>query len=183
MPHLNPSGVDLVNAAFIVSSNRFNPKVLLIDHKKLGGWYAPGGHVEPNEDSDESIIREVKEETGLEIGVDAKFIQLPTSTPYRQFEYLKKLDPASNNNSRAMRPPWLMDIHDFPGIPGHRHLALIYLVVAMTDVVRLESAAHNDIRWFSVDDLVDRVENFNDTIRWYALQAIKDVHGTDIPEV
>lgn len=182
MPHLNPSGVDLVNAAFIVNQYQFNPKVLLIDHKKLGGWYAPGGHVEPNENSDESIIREVKEETGLEIGVNAKFIQ---STPvnYRQFDYLQRIDPTKNNNSRALRLPWLMDIHDFPGIPGHRHMALIYLVVAMTDDVQLETAAHREIRWFSVDDLVNRVANFNDTIRWYALQAIKEVHGTDIPEV
>ncbi len=44
-------------------------KVLLIRHKKLNVWLYPGGHVEENENPDETLLREVKEETGLEIEI------------------------------------------------------------------------------------------------------------------
>lgn len=44
-------------------------KVLLVDHKKLGVWIYPGGHVEDNETPDQTIIREVKEETGLNVEI------------------------------------------------------------------------------------------------------------------
>lgn len=44
-------------------------KILVIDRKKRDwpGLTLPGGHVEKNEDFNESVIREVKEETGLNI--------------------------------------------------------------------------------------------------------------------
>lgn len=42
-------------------------KVLLHPHKKLSKWLPPGGHIEKNESPPEAAIREVLEETGLEI--------------------------------------------------------------------------------------------------------------------
>ena len=44
-------------------------KILVIDRKKKDwpGLTFPGGHVEKNEDFNSSVIREVKEETGLNI--------------------------------------------------------------------------------------------------------------------
>ena len=44
-------------------------KILVIDRKKKDwpGLTFPGGHVEKNEDFNTSVIREVKEETGLKI--------------------------------------------------------------------------------------------------------------------
>ena len=44
-------------------------KVLLIYHKKLNVWLYPGGHVENNETPDETVIREVLEETGLNVEI------------------------------------------------------------------------------------------------------------------
>jgi 8-oxo-dGTP diphosphatase len=46
-----------------------NNKVLLIYHKKLNVWLYPGGHIEENENPDETLLREVKEETGIEIEI------------------------------------------------------------------------------------------------------------------
>jgi 8-oxo-dGTP diphosphatase len=40
--------------------------VLLIEHAKLKWWMPPGGHIEPNEDPVQAVLREVREETGLE---------------------------------------------------------------------------------------------------------------------
>lgn len=53
------------SSALIVENNR----VLLVYHKKLGVWLYPGGHIEKNENPDEALIREVKEETGLDIEI------------------------------------------------------------------------------------------------------------------
>ncbi|MFA7169797.1 MAG: NUDIX hydrolase [Candidatus Paceibacterota bacterium] len=44
-------------------------RVLLLHHKKLGVWLYPGGHVEKNETPDQAVLREVKEETGLEVEI------------------------------------------------------------------------------------------------------------------
>jgi 8-oxo-dGTP diphosphatase len=40
-------------------------RVLLIEHARLRWWMPPGGHVEPNEDPVQAVLREVAEETGL----------------------------------------------------------------------------------------------------------------------
>ena len=46
-----------------------NDKVLLLHHKKLGVWLYPGGHVEKNETPDQAVVREAKEETGLDVEI------------------------------------------------------------------------------------------------------------------
>ncbi len=53
------------SSALIIDDN----KILLVHHKKLGTWLYPGGHVENMETPDEALIREVKEETGLDIEI------------------------------------------------------------------------------------------------------------------
>jgi 8-oxo-dGTP diphosphatase len=58
-PHIH-----LVSYFMVVDpdSNEF----LLVDHKKAQLWLPPGGHVEPNEHPREAVIREAKEELGIE---------------------------------------------------------------------------------------------------------------------
>ena len=41
--------------------------MLLHLHRKLGMWLPPGGHIEPDELPDEAAVREVLEETGIEV--------------------------------------------------------------------------------------------------------------------
>ncbi len=41
-------------------------KVLLVDHKKAELWLPPGGRVELNEDPKNTVLREAKEELGIE---------------------------------------------------------------------------------------------------------------------
>ncbi len=44
-------------------------KVLLIHHRKAKKWFGAGGHLNENEMPHEAVIREVKEETGLDIEI------------------------------------------------------------------------------------------------------------------
>jgi len=55
-------------SALIIDKN----KVLLVNHKKLGVWLYPGGHIEANETPEQAVIREVKEETGLNVEIIGK---------------------------------------------------------------------------------------------------------------
>ena len=52
-----------------------NGKVLIVQENK-GHWGLPKGHVEGNETEEETAIREVKEETNLEVEIDSskKFV-------------------------------------------------------------------------------------------------------------
>ena len=47
-----------------------NKKILFIHHKKLNKWLFVGGHIEENEDPETAVIREIKEETNLDITKD-----------------------------------------------------------------------------------------------------------------
>ena len=42
-------------------------KTLLLWHPLVQGWTPPGGHIEPNEDPQAAVLREIREETGLEV--------------------------------------------------------------------------------------------------------------------
>jgi 8-oxo-dGTP diphosphatase len=44
--------------------------VLLVDHKNAKRWLPPGGHVEPGEDPRTTVVRELREELGLEASVE-----------------------------------------------------------------------------------------------------------------
>jgi len=61
----NRKNKHFTSSALIIEDN----KVLLVYHKKLGVWLYPGGHVEKYENPDEALLREVKEETGLDIEI------------------------------------------------------------------------------------------------------------------
>jgi ADP-ribose pyrophosphatase YjhB (NUDIX family) len=43
--------------------------ILLVNHKRIGAWVPPGGHVEPDELPEETVVREILEETGVEVEI------------------------------------------------------------------------------------------------------------------
>lgn len=55
-------------------------KVLLLKHN-AGHWAFPKGHVENNETEEETALREVKEETNLDIKLDTKFRKTTKYSP------------------------------------------------------------------------------------------------------
>ena len=80
-------------------------------HQKNRLWLPPGGHIEPDEDPYQALLREIQEETGVPVVV------LPTASP---FQY---------RQPPQLPPPVTIMVEDIPAIPSepaHQHLDLIY---------------------------------------------------------
>lgn len=60
-----------------------NTEILLIKHINSGHWSFPKGHVEGNETEVETALREIKEETGLDVIIDQSFRETVTYSPRR----------------------------------------------------------------------------------------------------
>ena len=79
-------------------------------HPKVEAWLPPGGHIEPNEDPVQAVIREVLEETGLPVRVLRTRSALDLTYP------------------QEVIPPYTImveDIHD-PIQGFHQHIDMIY---------------------------------------------------------
>ncbi|MBQ9980939.1 MAG: NUDIX domain-containing protein [Oscillospiraceae bacterium] len=50
-----------------------NLEILLIKHINSGHWSFPKGHIEANETEQETALREIKEETGIDVVLDPSF--------------------------------------------------------------------------------------------------------------
>ncbi|RUT28028.1 NUDIX hydrolase [Paenibacillus zeisoli] len=58
-----------VDVVYSLITDSSNSKVLAVKNIGRSSWSLPGGAVEPNESLDQAVIREAKEETGLDISV------------------------------------------------------------------------------------------------------------------
>lgn len=107
--------------------------VLLHWHRKLKTWLPPGGHIEPDEDPVQAIVREAREETGIEVTV------APTAPAFK-FSYPTQIPP-----------PFAVleeDIDD-PVSGPHRHIDFIYLLRP----VRAPSERVDGWRWVGRSEL------------------------------
>ena len=129
---------------FTVSALIFSDRgeVLLVKHKKLGVWLYPGGHIDENETPDETLLREVKEETGLSIEViDTRDQEL------------------GNKNVEVLHNPYaiLCEFIPLPNDP-HYHIDVIYQCRAKSrEELQLNNKESENIGWFSqekIDELV-----------------------------
>jgi 8-oxo-dGTP pyrophosphatase MutT (NUDIX family) len=55
---------------------------ILVEKMKLGHYSIPKGHVENNETEIETALREIKEETNLDVIIDTGFRKVITYSPY-----------------------------------------------------------------------------------------------------
>ncbi len=62
---------EVKKAGAIITSQQDNNKILLLYRGNHQDWSFPKGHIEPGEDSEAAMIREVKEETGLSVKLQA----------------------------------------------------------------------------------------------------------------
>ena len=127
-------------------------KVLLLKHKKLGLWLAPGGHIDEGELPDEAVLRELREETGLE----ADFI-VPTRGPNPAGGVVEYLHPPQHVQAEV--------------IPNHNHhIDYVYFLRARSGGVRPGEGESNEWRWHSRADLEGG--HLTDEVRETARRAI-----------
>jgi 8-oxo-dGTP diphosphatase len=99
--------------------------ILLVDHKNAQLWLPTGGHVEPNEDPRETVVRELKEELGLEITL------------------------------AQVGPPKMVTVTKTVGLTsGHTDVSLWYTVSASRfDGIKFDETEFNQIRWFRFSEV------------------------------
>lgn len=173
MAHIHAE-VDLVVSTFIV--NPHYPAVAFVDHKKLGMWLPPGGHVELGEDSDAALRRELKEETGLVVGESADVYQTPEQLERQNLLRTAAIGNGEAHNTRIMYAPIAVEVHNFPPLPGHRHLAFVYFVFARSRLLTLEEGAHKKILWLRRHDIRSPDYNIRPTLQVYAEEAMRLRH-------
>ena len=61
-----------------------NTELLLIKNQNGGHWSFPKGHVEAGETEEETAVREIKEETGIDVILDTSFRRVITYLPKKE---------------------------------------------------------------------------------------------------
>ncbi|QQR78624.1 MAG: NUDIX domain-containing protein [Candidatus Moraniibacteriota bacterium] len=154
MPHIHtePGQIDSIAEVFVVHRDR----VLIRFHEKYHIWIAPGGHIELDEMPEETAVREVKEETGLDVAL-----------------YTGNRLPAERGTGRLqpLTPPMFMNVHVVNA--NHRHLVFVYFATTETDqIVQPETHEKSDCRWMNRGEILAATD-MEETIKSYALKALE----------
>lgn len=132
----------------------YQDKVLLRKHDKLGIWLSVGGHIEDNEDPNQAAIREVKEETGLDVELDSSLM------PKNIFR----------DGSYELISPHFLNING----TNNKHITFVYFARANSDEIlqMMEKEISEDIKWFTKKELEENSEIL-ENIKFYALKALE----------
>lgn len=111
----------------------YKNKALLHLHKKLRVWLPVGGHIDRDELPQEAALREIKEETGLEV---------------KLYSVDKKID--LDDAQQLIRPMHIIleDINQF-----HQHIDFIYYANANTFKLKPQDGQVSDLKWFTLNEL------------------------------
>ena len=114
---------------------RIDHHVLLIWHKRHKEWLPPRGHMKQNETPDDAVVREVREEIGLEIGLIDNRVS-------KTVEGVKRQLPL----------PFFADVHN---VGDHDHCCFYYLAMPKNQeqpVIPNLNEVEDD-RWFEKSEL------------------------------
>lgn len=140
-PRLIPSmnrktlkGQKQFTASAWIITNKTPRKILLLHHKKMNKWMQPGGHIESNENPIETVVREVFEETGIEIS----FLH-------------KKIIVVDDEGSFLPIPKFIMEqtIAPHKEDPEHFHIDLQYVIKVPEQVLTFSQKESHTIGWFT----------------------------------
>jgi len=131
-------------------------KILLVQHKKLGIWLAPGGHMEENELPHCAAEREFFEEAGIKVRAISEHLpdtneteKLPnpflTDLHWVSEENYKKRLASSTPEKRVESQKWSRGCE--------QHICFLYMVEARDSVVYTISSESTNIGWFSEPEI------------------------------
>lgn len=153
MPHLHEK-IDFTASAYIVHKNA----VLLRKHDKYDAWLDVGGHIEADEDPNQAVLREVKEEVGLDVTLVGVA---------KQFD--------DSEGEIELIPPRFLNRHHIN--PTHEHIDLVYFARSSDNVIT-EPEGHeksSGIKWFTKEELLDPSLKIWKRVQHYALTAIEEL--------
>ena len=120
-------------AGYLVKDN----KVFLVHNKKYNKWVPPGGHIEENETPDQTAIRELREEVGLDVEIIPGHESAPVGVA----------------NAIPVPLPFHIDLeHEGFDIPHIGYFFYIKLKDPAQTAKILENELHN-MGWFGKEDL------------------------------
>lgn len=122
-----PTTRDWAATTFVVHEGR----TLLLLHRKLGKWLPPGGHIDPHELPDVAALREVEEETGLQVAL---------------LDAGAELGPV-----RRLAQP--LCILQESIAPAHEHIDLIYVARVVAGELRHAPKEIHASRWYDAEAL------------------------------
>lgn len=152
---------------FTVTGFVSHPGGTALHWHRLGMWLPPGGHIEPDEDPIQAVLREVAEETELDVEI------IPTVDRLFGYEHPPQL-----------LPPAAMAVYDIPGdrqlAEPHQHIDLIYFARPLADEPRLPEDGH-DWAWF--DETMLRTEGGTHPLTGRPLHIAEDVRELGIAAI
>lgn len=150
--------LDLCVEVFVV----YEDTVLLRLHEKYNYWGGPGGHIDAGEDANQAAVREVKEETGLNVILRGPLGWSVKPTPTNQ----------------DLVPPIFVNRHTIN--EHHDHSAFIFAAIATATEVQAENAAEDtECRWCTkaeLDELLKNDPRLRPEIHRYATYALQSVN-------
>ena len=153
MAHIHEK-IDFTASVYVVEGDR----VLLHKHKKLGIWLPPGGHVELDEDPNQAAIKEVREETGLDITLVGN----------------NHMAKTWSDGSRDLITPKFINRHYFDSTHTHEHIDSVYFGRVSGGALRPEVEGA-EVKWFSKSEIEDGTLNLKEAVLFYALAALKEL--------
>lgn len=159
MPHIHTgSGEhDSTASAYIVRLGQGEPRLLLHQHKKLGVFLQLGGHVELKENPWQTVLREIREESGYEAD------QLAVLQPPVRLEHLTGVE---------LHPHTLAPLtHPFPDNKSNQEFNSPHF--------------HTDLPWAFVTEEPPRLpvgQDESNTLQFFSVSELKDLAADNIPE-
>lgn len=130
----------------------YQEKALLHLHRKLQIWLPVGGHIESGELPQEAAVREVIEETGLEIDLYNPDQQVPMG-----------------DVEQLIRPIYLLSEKVNP---TRQDVDYIYYASAHSSELKPQDGETNHLRWLTSEE-IKQLKNVPENVRVLVLEAIK----------
>lgn len=136
-----------------------NSKILLVRHKKLGIWLAPGGHIEDLEMPHQAALREVLEETGIQCEImSASSLPLGTDSEYQPTPLMANLHWVASENYQARsksKNPTKLHATEKWKRGCEQHLVWLYVMRPINNdqTVIMNQAESTEIGWFSAEEV------------------------------